>query len=383
MTRIVHLIAEYSGHEAMGRTVSETASRVPGDHYLVTSHAHDGTGVFAGVDELGGAVASFPLGRTAALAGVLARIRPDVVHLHAGALGPLQAAMSVLRPYKTVLTAYAWPTVPGPATWRRASLAEMRSSNVLQPRVALTTLLPPMLATAALHRAGVSTVLTPDPRVAERLGGHRGLTVTRLPSGAPTDERRARFTTGRPTVVFAGRAETVRGLDTLLAAWPTIRERVPGARLRLLLIPRPELPAILARAGSAADVEVVTEPVQDLLAELAAAQVGTWPFKFDYTTSPPAMAVAEAMSVGLPVVATDVACVRAVLEPGVNGIAVPPARPAALADAIAGLLRDELGWHRYAEAGLRSVRDQLGWDRAAEVTARAYALTGPSPSAAG
>ena len=50
----------------------------------------------------------------------------------------------------------------------------------------------------------------------------------------------------------------------------------------------------------------------DLLAELAAAQVGAWPFKFDYTTSPPAMAVAEALSVGLPVVATEVGCVRAV-----------------------------------------------------------------------
>ncbi|WP_305785999.1 glycosyltransferase family 4 protein [Symbioplanes lichenis] len=371
--RVVHLIAEFSAHEAMGRTVTETAGRVPGTHHLVTSAAHDGHAVFASVDEIGGAVASFPLGRTAALAGVLARIRPDVVHLHAGALGPVQAALPVLRPYKTVLTAYAWPTVPGPAAWRRASLAEMRASNVLQPRVALTTLLPPALATAALHRAGVSTVLTPDPRVAERLGDRAGITVTRLPSGAPADERRARFDAGTPTVVFAGRAETVRGLDTLLAAWPTVLDRVPGARLRLLLIPRPELPAILARAESLESVDVVTEPVPDLLAELAAAQVGTWPFKFDYTTSPPAMAVAEAMSVGLPVVATDVACVRAVLEPGVNGVAVPPARPAELGDALASLLRDEVSWRRYATAGLASVRERLGWDRAAAVTASAYA----------
>ncbi|WP_067495541.1 glycosyltransferase family 4 protein [Actinoplanes sp. TFC3] len=377
MRRIVHLIAEFSSHEAMGRTVTETASRVPGEHFLVTSQAHDGASVFQEVDELGGTVASFPLGRTAALAGVLARIQPDVVHLHAGALGPLQAAMPVLRPYKTVLTAYAWPTVPGPATWRRASLAEMRASNVLQPRVALTTLLPPFIATAALRRAGVSTVLTPDPRVAARL---RGFDVRRLPSGAPTDSRRASFSAAAPAVVFAGRAETVRGLDTLLAAWPSIKSRVPDARLRLLLIPRPELPAILDRAGALSDVEVVTTPVPDLLGEFAAAQVGTWPFKFDYTTSPPAMAVAEAMSVGLPVVATDVACVRAVLEPGVNGVAVPPARPLALADAIAGLLRDEVGWRRYASAGLESVRNQLGWDRAAEVTAGAYAQDLPIAS---
>jgi glycosyltransferase involved in cell wall biosynthesis len=118
---------------------------------------------------------------------------------------------------------------------------------------------------------------------------------------------------------------------------------------------------------------VVTEPVPDLLAELAAAQVGTWPFKFDYTTSPPAMAVAEAMSVGLPVVGTDVACVRAVLEPEVGGLVVPPARPGALAQALVRLLSDEPTWQRYADAGVRSVRERLGWDRAATVTAAAYA----------
>jgi glycosyltransferase involved in cell wall biosynthesis len=87
------------------------------------------------------------------------------------------------------------------------------------------------------------------------------------------------------------------------------------------------------------------------------------------------MAVVEAMSVGLPVVATDVACVRAVLEPGVTGLAVPPARPAALADALVTVLGDEVTWRRYARAGVRSVVERLGWDRAAAVTAEAYETT--------
>jgi starch synthase len=368
--RVVHLIAEFSGHEAMGRTVSETAARVPGEHHLVTTRAHEDSPLFAGVHQLGGRVATFPLGRTAALAAVLDRIQPDLVHLHAGALGPLQAALPVLRRHRTVLTAYAWPVLPRPGAWRRATVAQMRASNVLQPRVLLTTALPPALAVAALRRAGVTTVLTPDPRVAERLAGRPGLSVTRLASGAPEDDRRARFTADRPLIVFAGRAESVRGLDTLLQAFPLIQQQIPGVRLKLLLIPRPELAGILAAAGP--EVETVTEPVPDLLAELAAAQVGVWPFKFDYTTSPPAMAVAEAMSVGLPVVATDVACVRAVLEPGVNGIAVPPADPVALARGIVRILRDEPVWRRYAEAGPRSIRERLGWDRAATTTAEAY-----------
>jgi glycosyltransferase involved in cell wall biosynthesis len=167
-------------------------------------------------------------------------------------------------------------------------------------------------------------------------------------------------------------------LDTLLAAFPLVHEKVPAARLRLLLIPRPELPSILQRAGGAhragaGGIDIVTEPVPDLLAELADAQVGTWPFKFDYTTSPPAMAVAEAMSVGLPVVATEVACVRAVVESRVNGLLVPPANPVALANALVLLLRDEEVWRRYAEGGVQSVRDRFGWDRVAAATEKAYA----------
>jgi len=392
--RIVHLIAEFSAHEAMGRTVAETAARVPGEHHLVTVRAHDGTAPFAGVHEVGGRVATFPFGRTEQLGALLRRIGPDVVHVHVGALGALgvlSAMAPALRRQPTLLTVYAWQSVPGPRAWRRASLSEMRSSNVLRPRVAASTVLPPALAALALRRVGVTTVLTPDPRVVDRLRGRDWLTVTALPSGAPRDERRARFDPDRPTIVFAGRAENVRGVDTLLDAFPLVRQEVPGARLRLLLIPRPELAAIRVRAAAADDsgaIEVVTGPVPDLLAEFAAAQVGAWPFKFDYTTSPPAMAVAEGMSVGLPVVATDVACVRAVLEPDINGLVVPPARPDALARALVRLLRDETTWQRYADAGVRSVRERLGWDRAAAVTEAAYASVhwqGASPvsSAAG
>ncbi|MFI5495094.1 glycosyltransferase family 4 protein [Actinoplanes sp. NPDC051859] len=379
--RIAHVIAEFSGKEAMGRTVTELVHRVAGEHHLITTHAVDGRDTFAGVHELGGALETFPLGRSTALKDALDKIGPDVVHLHAGALGPFLALLPVLRPYRKLLTAYAWPTLPRPGAWRRATVAEMRSSNVLRARVFLTSVLPVPLAAAALRRAGITTVLTPDPRVADRLGKRRGLNVIRFTSGAPADPRRAAFDAESPTIVFAGRAETVRGLDTLLAAFPRVRAAVPNARLRLLLIPRPELPRILARTGAAEAVDVVTEPVPDLLAELAAAQVGTWPFKFDYTTSPPAMALVEAMAVGLPVVGTDVACVRAVLDDGVNGLSVPPDNAPALANALITLLRDEQVWNRFAAAGLESATQGMGWERVAETTAAAYAdvLSGRRP----
>ena len=91
--RVVHVIAEFSGHEAMGRTVTETAQRVPGEHFLITTTAHDGTGVFEGVTELGGAVETFPMGRRDALDAALG----DPVHVGRPCRAPRGNASAVIQ----------------------------------------------------------------------------------------------------------------------------------------------------------------------------------------------------------------------------------------------------------------------------------------------
>ncbi len=374
--RIVHLISEFSSHEAMGRTVTETATRVPGEHHLITTRVHDGGDVFASVHELGGRIETFPMSDRDRLLELLDEIAPDVVHLHAGALGPLLARRSGLGNYPLVMTIYAWPGLPGRAAWRHAGWRGLRSSNVLPARVLATAALPPAVVRRALRDLNPRAILTPDPRVMERLGDC-GVPVRRLPSGAPVDPRKASRTPAEgsaPTVIFAGRSESVRGIRTLIDAFPAVRRAVPDARLRLLLLPRPELPHLLdaVAASPVADaIDVVTDPIPDLLGELASAQVGTWPFLADYTTSPPAMAVAEAMAVGLPVVSTPVACVRSVMRPGVDGIAVPPGDVTALGAALVTMLTDQVTWDRYAAAGRTSVA-ALTWDKAAEASEWAY-----------
>jgi starch synthase len=368
--RIVHVIAEFSAHEAMGRTVTEIASRVPGEHCVITTTAHDGQEVFADVVELGGAVESFPLGRRDALNSALAQLSPDLVHVHGGALVPLLTASTAIAWYPNLLTMYAWPVLPSLRRLRSGGIRAAMQSNVLRPRVLASSVLPTWLVRRSLRRTGTHAVLTPDPRVERKLG------ATRVGSGGPQDSRRARYSDEAPVVLFAGRAESVRGIDTLLACFPDVVREVPDARLRLLLIPRPELDALLEAARAAGlgeHLDVVTEPVSDLLGEMAAAQVGTWPFKYDYTTSPPAMAAAEALSVGLPTVGTEVSCVEAVIEDGVNGDLVPPADPRALAAALVRLLKDRERWQRYALAGPESVTRRLSWEGMAGRVAQAYA----------
>jgi len=384
--RIVHLISEYSTHEAMGRTVTEAARRVPGEHHLVTTRAHDGGDAFASVHELGGRIEAFPMADRDELHRILDSIRPDVVHLHAGALGPLLAQRAGLGRYPLAMTIYAWPNLPGRAAWKHAGWSGLRSSNVLPTRVALTAALPPAVVRRSVRALAPLGILSPDPRVLERLADC-GTLVERLPSGAPIDPRRASRvpSNGRPpTVVFAGRAESVRGIRTLVDAFPAVVSAVPNVRLRLLLIPRPELETLLGHIDASpvrGSIDVVTEPIADLLGELANAQVGTWPFLADYTTSPPAMAVAEAMAVGLPVVATPVACVRSVMRPGVDGLAVAPGDAADLGAALRRLLTDPVEWHRLSAAGQEAV-SHLTWDRAAEATGAVYARAAARPFAA-
>jgi glycosyltransferase involved in cell wall biosynthesis len=71
-------------------------------------------------------------------------------------------------------------------------------------------------------------------------------------------------------------------------------------------------------------------------------------------------ALVEAMSAGLPVVATDVGGVGALLTHERNGLLVPPGDPSALAAALAHLRDDAALRRRLARAGKKTAA-QLTW----------------------
>jgi glycosyltransferase involved in cell wall biosynthesis len=85
--------------------------------------------------------------------------------------------------------------------------------------------------------------------------------------------------------------------------------------------------------------------------------------------------VVEALSQGLPVVATRVSAVPEIIQDGINGRLVPPEDPEALARAIAGLVADPAARARLGRAGVQRVAE--GWDVEAGVS-RLLALLRPS-----
>jgi alpha-maltose-1-phosphate synthase len=360
---IAHVIMGFVADESMSQTIMETARRIPAFHHLITATAlDDPPPQFARVHQL--TSRSMPLGK------LLQQVNPRVIHLHIATYDELRWLDRQLRPsqdqrVRTIATIYAWPRL-------RLPTARFQLLRVLR-------------------RLGITELLTTDPQTRDRLDQRLG--TTWLPGGTGGDPRRAQFTTRQPLILCSGPADRELGVNTLLSAFPLVRDQVPDVRLRLLLQPRPGLPGILQAAQSASlnatrqasgsGIRLhatAAEPIETVVAarhpglgaEMAAAQVGVWPYRHDYATLPPVLAVAQAASVGLPGVGTDVICVRTALEAGVTGLLVPPDDPGALARCITRLLVDEVLWYRYARAGPAHAAARLSWDLTAQVTAAAY-----------
>lgn len=382
--RVLHVVGEFDRNEGIGRSIVELVERVPGEHHLVASRIGRGADAFTSAYEVGGSMAWFPITRHRLVARIRRELAIDVVHLHGGPLVTLWAPSRALRARDRVVSIYCWPRVPPLRSLQRATWRAAARSQVLRPRVVLGSLLPDHVYAGLLRAGRVRHVLSPDPRTSEHLASPR-LTVKTVNGGAAPDPRRARLDPERPTIVFAGRAESVRGIDTLLDAL-TILATKRRLTARLLLLQRAETES-LAQAVEARRlgqvVQVVTDPIDDLAAEFARASVAVFPFKFDYVTIPPALTIAEAMSVGLPVVGTDVVCVTAILRHDENGIVIPVDDPAALAAALDALLADPERWRRLSLNAARHVTEARAWETVAAAAARAYGIEGEHELVAG
>lgn len=82
--------------------------------------------------------------------------------------------------------------------------------------------------------------------------------------------------------------------------------------------------------------------------------------------------ILEAMSCGMPVVATDIPGISEVVRDKETGLLVPPKDPKALADAIIKLLKDEELRRKMGEAGRKRVEEEFTWDRITKKIVRLY-----------
>jgi glycosyltransferase involved in cell wall biosynthesis len=204
-------------------------------------------------------------------------------------------------------------------------------------------------------------VVAPSAATAAELRADYGLRdVQVIPNGVavPPPPPPAAVGKSGPIVAFAGRLRTRKAAAVLLAAMPRVLERVPRCHLLILGGGEQEraLHAMVRRLGLAHALELPgVLPRNEVARRLATVDVFCLPSTYEGLP----LAILEAMSLGLPVVATAVSGNPDAVEHGVTGLLVPPESATAIADALIELLTDGPRMQQMGAAARRRVEDRF------------------------
>jgi len=260
-----------------------------------------------------------------AVRGARAARRADVVYATATYAAAALAATLARRPLVVKL-------VSDPAYERaqrygrfRGSLEEFEAASAISVRALKA------LRTAALR--GARAVIVPSRYLAE-IAAHWGLSEDRMfvvtnPTPPPRELEPERLEPG--TFVFVGRLTRQKALRNALAAV----ELVPAARL-VLVGDGPERAELERLAGERVEFRGSLSR-DEALRTVAGAEAAL--LSSDWENLP--HSAVEALSVGVPVVATAVGGVPEVVRDGENGLLVAPGRTEALAAAMRRLLEEQ------------------------------------------
>jgi D-inositol-3-phosphate glycosyltransferase len=201
----------------------------------------------------------------------------------------------------------------------------------------------------------------------------------------PIDPKTAKTTVGIPcgdtNILFVGRIEPLKGIDTLLRAMALIEKRCPRAVENTCV-------AIIGGDPWSDDPDEEMTRLQDLRAELdihdlvtflgskdqeilpnyyAAAEMVVMPSHYESF----GMVALEAMAMGTPVIASEVGGLAYLVRDGVNGFHVPSRDPEALAERMYTLLNDE-NCREIIGRQAREYAQQFAWPIITERIIRLY-----------
>ena len=262
----------------------------------------------------------------------------DVVHVHEPA-----------TPSVSLVTLWA-AEVPVVATFHHAtarSRAMSSAAGLLRPS------LEKISARIAVSEAARSTLV-------QHMGGEPLVIPNGINAAAFAGvEARPDWQRPGPVLAFLGRVDEPRkGLPVLLAALPDIAARHPTVRL------------LVAGRGERAS-DLVPEPLRgrvELLGQVSDTDRARLFASADAYVAPQTggesfgIVLVEAMAAGAPVVASDLAAFRAVLDDGAGGEVFATGDAAACADAVARLLSDDVRRERLRAAGPAHAR-RFDWSR--------------------
>jgi glycosyltransferase-like protein len=215
---------------------------------------------------------------------------------------------------------------------------------------------------------------------------HNGVDAARYQAadaGLAARLRRRAGAAGRPLILSVGGIEPRKGSDTLMRALAALRDSGHDPVLAIVgghsfqdyraYVERvlAMLPGLGLRLGTDV-VQLGTVPDDELPGWYAAADV----LAFPSTKEGWGLAVLEAMSAGLPVVASDLPVFLEYVRPGTDAVIVPVGDAAALSKALADVLDNPSLAARLSAAGL-ALAGRFSWQRSAREHQAVYALAWP------
>ena len=316
-------------------------------HVLAVPSHHHGRSTETAIalaEEAGARVERVEMGRSwsphrhaQALAAVRRLVRqcdPDIVHGHSSIGGALARLATVGLPVPVVYTPHA-------VSRSRWALAVERG---LRGRTART------IAVSNSER---------DFMLAHGVAGPGQLAV--IPNGIDlasppplSEPLRARLgvPTDAPLIGYVGRLAWQKAPEVFVAACAIVRDRLPGAHFVLIGSGplRSQVELLVAETGAAQQFHLIPS-LLGAAAALEELDVYALPSRFEGGPYTPM----EAMRAGTPVVVTNVAGNRDVVEHGVSGMVVPQDEPHALAVAMLTVLEDAALRARLVEGARESL----------------------------
>jgi glycosyltransferase involved in cell wall biosynthesis len=197
-----------------------------------------------------------------------------------------------------------------------------------------------------------------------------GVDIARFRDARPAPIRRdLGIPDATPLLLSVGRLETIKGHRHLIRALahPRLAETEIGAVLAGDGADRPTLERMAAEAGIADRIHFLGART-DIPELMAACEIFVLPSESEGLP----FALLEAMASGLPVVATAVGKIPALLQNGRHGAVAPPRNPEALAGAIAETIRDFPASRERARRARDFVAARYGQTRMLERYGRLY-----------
>lgn len=201
-----------------------------------------------------------------------------------------------------------------------------------------------------------------------------GIDLSRFQPRDVREARRELDLPDNPLVLFVGRIDPIKGIETLIDAFAHLRHRdwqesppklvfIGGTLVTNgsgQLVPGPDLEPVLARArelGVADDIIFRGAQPQDRLPDYyAAATVCAVTSLYESF----GLVAVEAMACGLPVVATRVGGMKFTVEEGVSGLLVPSGDSISIADALERVILDR-PFRSTLQVGARQAAIRFSW----------------------